>query len=510
MQNLAIHTQNLSYKGILHDLNLTWRQGETIALMGPNGSGKSTLARLITGTILPTSGLVELTANDGPQVWRPNERWQTVALIGQHPRRQCIGASVAEELSFGLINLGLSNREINSRVREMLEAIGLEGKMNQSTATLSGGERQRLVTAAVLAMEPNFVIFDEALSMLDMRSQERILKLLEQTGKNAGKLWITHDPELARTAARLWLLEEGRLEDRGTPEDVLGNPLLCQKFHIRRHGEGLVVKPGAHKDKQDQKEETTSSPKTALQWQQAEIGNRLKLDKMVRWGEFVGIVGASGSGKSTLLESAVGLTVLSKGSLEFKGERLDKRSVTLLRRKIRILLQEAGEYLYDRKVRAAIFWGEKEIDAEVERHYLERFHLDPIFLARSPETLSGGEQQKVALAATLRTEPSVLLLDEPMLGLDAFGREAMTAVITDLISELRTDLTILYVTHDLCEVLPYADRIWLVENGTITLDCAAQVWSQYRQDFQNAGVRLPSGKQEVAKSGGRVRSYEDS
>ncbi len=489
VHDLVINANNLSYAQILHDLNFTWHQGETIALIGPNGSGKSTLARLIAGLIEPTTGYVEITAKGVPLKRGPYGRWQAVGLVGQHPRRQCIGASVAEELSFGLINLGLPNHEVKYQVREIIQAIGMKGKENQSPATLSGGERQRLVVAAVLAMKPRFVVFDEALSMLDVRSEKRIIELLDKRGEGTGKLWITHDPELARKADRLWLLHDGRLWDEGKPENVLDDPQLRQNCHIQNRCEGLEarIKRKTHKSGNTDKTESAIPQSPVLQWLNIEIGNRLHLNKAVLAGEFIGIVGASGSGKSTLLESAIGLIAPSEGSIRVNGQRLDKKNLPAMRRNIRILLQEAGEYLLDRTVRQVIFWGEKGVDSVSERQYLERFDIDPVFLARSQETLSGGERQKVALAATLRTKPEVLLLDEPMLGLDAQGRKAVARVIGDLSSSLTT----LYVTHDLCEVLPYANRLWLVDKGQVVRDCEVEDWDRYREEFRKAGVRIP-------------------
>ena len=115
---------------------------------------------------------------------------------------------------------------------------------------------------------------------------------------------------------------------------------------------------------------------------------------------------------------------------------------------------------------------------------LERFGLSVSMADIAPERLSGGERQKVALAAALRTPPEILLLDEPLLGLDATSR----AGIQKMISEW-DELTILYVTHDLSEVLQDADRIWLVENGKVVLDCPIQRWQEHQEQFRVAGVR---------------------
>ena len=112
-------------------------------------------------------------------------------------------------------------------------------------------------------------------------------------------------------------------------------------------------------------------------------------------------------------------------------------------------------------------------------------HGIPLNLAEVvPEHLSGGERQKVALAAALRTRPEILLLDEPLLGLDAMSRAGIQRMISSW-----EGMTILYVTHDLREVARYADRLWLVENGVVVLDCSIQCWEEHQKQFRAAGVR---------------------
>jgi energy-coupling factor transport system ATP-binding protein len=169
--------ENISY-GVLRELNFFLQQGVVVALMGPNGAGKSTLARILAGLIEPSKGEIRLVKNGVEKSWSEVKRWQEIGLIGQHPRRQTIGATVAEELGFGLLNLGYGIKEARELVKDLAFEIGLGDQLNQSPATLSGGERQRLVLAAILALKPSFLILDEALTMLDERAQERCLEML--------------------------------------------------------------------------------------------------------------------------------------------------------------------------------------------------------------------------------------------------------------------------------------------------------------------------------------------
>jgi len=473
MKVLQVH--NISYHDRLNGASFDWHQGEVIALMGANGSGKSTLARLIAGLIKPTAGEIRLTIDGTTCAWDKVTRWQEIGLVGQHPRRQTIGATVAEELGYGLLNLGHDIQWVRNRVRELASSVGLGGKEDQSPSTLSGGERQRLVTAAILALKPSFLILDEALTMLDARAQANVLELLFQAQSETGQLWITHDPELARLADRLLVIKNGKLIDMGKPQEALINSEMQSLYGFRKFEEKKF--PKAPKERQ-----------AVLEWKQTKYESRLSLNKVVRAGEFIGIVGPSGSGKTTLLDSAIGFILPTEGQLLVCGEQISKASLKTVRRKTRLVLQEAGEYLIGRNVYHEVFYGDSGRDLKAERQerlsFLEGFGISARLAEEAPERLSGGERQKVALAAALRTLPEVLLLDEPLLGLDILSRAAIQTMISTW-----DNLTILYVTHDLREVLQFADRLWLIENGNVVLDCSIECWKEHQEQFRDLGVR---------------------
>jgi ATPase components of various ABC-type transport systems, contain duplicated ATPase len=483
MPSKVLQVKGLGYRNIIKNVTFDLHQGKIVALMGENGSGKSTLAKLLTGLLQPDSGTVQLFEDGNLCSWETHPRWQEIAFVGQHPRRQTIGASVAEELGFGLLNLGFKAREVRTRVKELVSIVGLEGKENQSPSTLSGGERQRLVTTALLALKPAFLVLDEALTMLDQRAQDKIMALLLREKVNIGQLWITHDPELARQADRLLLIKNGHLIDAGDPE-ALEDP-------EQRRNYGIRLSQNQNYPERKKKQEVTNVTKpSVLEWKTAVYGTRLSLDKVVRAGEFIAIMGPSGAGKSTLLESVIGLNLPSEGAFSFFGEVLTRANLAQVRRRNRLVLQEPGEYFIGHTVYDEVFYGQNnkknQREKEVNLNFLLKHGIKPDHVFRAPECLSGGERQRVALAAALQTRPEILLLDEPMLGLDGSGRELINNILTDL----RGRLTVLYVTHDIGEVLEHADRLWLIENGQVTLDCPAESWNEYLHCWQEAGVRI--------------------
>ncbi len=485
----VLQMQNIRYGEILNGVNFDWHQGEIIALMGANGSGKSTLARLIAGLIEPTAGKILLTIDETPCLWNTVRRWQEIGLVGQHPQRQTIGATVAEELGFGLLNLGHDIHWVRDRVRELASSVGLGGKEDQSPSTLSGGERQRLVTTAILALQPSFLILDEALTMLDTVAQAKVLELLFQARTETGQLWITHDPELARLADRLLVINKGTIIDMGKPKDAFTDSKMKSLYSLREvdaNSNSLGAKHSKTKSVEVQGPSDLTQP--ILEWNYTKYESCLTLNKIVRAGEFIGIVGPSGSGKTTLLDSAIGFIMPNEGQLFVCGEKMSKDSLKTVRRKTRLVLQEAGEYLIGRSVYHEVYYEESRRDLLFERQarlsYLESFGIPSRLTEEAPERLSGGERQLVALASALKTLPEILLLDEPLLGLDALSRVGIQTMISTW-----DNLTVLYVTHDLREVLQYADRLWLVENGNVVLDCPIQYWKDHQEQFRAAGVR---------------------
>ncbi len=215
---MRLETENLSFsyggKPVLRDVSISLGSGSFTALLGPNGSGKSTLALILAGLMKEDGGTVSLSLG---------ERRSLCRIVFQNPDNQIIGGSVEEDTAFGPENLNLPPEEIRERVDEALAAVSLLERKKDSPRSLSGGERQRLALASVLALRPEFLILDEASSMLDRRSIEDILPIIrrECRERGLGVLYITHHTEEAVDADRVYILSGGRITSSGTPEEVL-------------------------------------------------------------------------------------------------------------------------------------------------------------------------------------------------------------------------------------------------------------------------------------------------
>jgi energy-coupling factor transport system ATP-binding protein len=205
----------------LCDVSVAVNPGEVVAVVGPNGSGKSTLGRLMKGLVLPTSGTVTV---DGRDTRTDSSAARSgVGLVFQNPNSQIVNAVVEDEVAFGPENIGLPPAEIRRRVDEALRAVDLEGREHSECHSMSMAAKQRIALAAVIAMEPRYLILDEPTAWIEPSGRWRllseVLRWKDRTG--GGVVLITHRMDEAQLAGRVYGLLDGRVEAVGTPVDVL-------------------------------------------------------------------------------------------------------------------------------------------------------------------------------------------------------------------------------------------------------------------------------------------------
>ena len=219
----------------LTDVSLEIKEGEWVAIIGPNGSGKSTLAKIMNGLLVPAAGQVtikDLTI-DEETVW---EARRSVGMVFQNPDNQFVGATVEDDVAFGLENNGVPRQEMITRIEEALAEVRMSEFKDKEPARLSGGQKQRVALASILALRPDIIILDEATSMLDPNGRQEVIAAIRKIKErfNLTVISITHDLDEASLADRILMMQGGRLVQDKKPEEIflMGEQLVAQGLDV--------------------------------------------------------------------------------------------------------------------------------------------------------------------------------------------------------------------------------------------------------------------------------------
>lgn len=406
-----------SDRQVLNGLDLVLNTGEFVAIVGANGSGKSTLSKLLAG-VEPTIGIV-----DRPGAPGLGRRGGT-ALVLQRPEAQMLGARVADDLVWGLP----VGTEVD--VDGLLAEVGLTGLGDRETTDLSGGQQQRLAVAAALARDPQLLIADEVTSMVDPEGRADLIAILAELPRRRGitVVLITHRDSEARAADRVIHLEAGSIvahHPGWMRPEAIARPL---PQHHDANGEALLVV-----------EDLRHTYLIGSPW---EVTALKSVNLRVNAGDGVLIVGGNGSGKSTLAWILAGLVKPTAGRVLLGGEPTYERvgDVGLGFQHARLQLQKAT--VADEIMAVG---GLTVGTAEVGQ-VLDLVTLPREIAARRVDALSGGQMRRVVLASLIASKPELLVLDEPLAGLDPQAREEVLAVLAGL---RQRGATIIIISHDL-------------------------------------------------------------
>ncbi|HFI0028127.1 TPA: energy-coupling factor ABC transporter ATP-binding protein [Streptococcus suis] len=223
-----IEVKNLKYKYdqederyTLNDVSFHVKQGEWLSIIGHNGSGKSTTVRLIDGLLEAESGDIYI---DGDALTIDNvwEKRRLIGMVFQNPDNQFVGATVEDDVAFGLENQGIPLEEMRSRVDEALELVGMTDFKTREPARLSGGQKQRVAIAGVVALRPKIIILDEATSMLDPEGRLDLIKIVREIKERHGMtvISITHDLDEVALSDRVIVMKNGQVESISTPNEL--------------------------------------------------------------------------------------------------------------------------------------------------------------------------------------------------------------------------------------------------------------------------------------------------
>ena len=241
MEQIHLETKNLSYTyhdgtQALKNVNIKIRKGEKIAIMGPNGAGKSTLFSHFNGLNEPTSGHVEI---DGEKIIFERDELikvrQKVGIVFQDPNDQLFAPTVKEDVAFGPMNLGLDYDEVEKRIRESLEMVGMSGFEEKTPHHLSGGQQKRVAIAGIIAMRPDIMILDEPTAGLDPEGVDKVLDILNKLNTEGISIVISsHDIEMVNQFAdKIFVLHDGEIIAEGDKHQIFSNKELLKKAHLK-------------------------------------------------------------------------------------------------------------------------------------------------------------------------------------------------------------------------------------------------------------------------------------
>ena len=504
MENFRIENLSFSYptskdKKSLDNISLRINKGEYIVLCGKSGSGKTTLLRHLKTVLTPHGKRTGEIYFNGTSLKDVDNRQQSskIGYVMQNPDDQIVTDKVWHELAFGLESLGCDQKTMRSRVAEMACYFGIQDWFHRDVAVLSGGQKQLLNLASIMAMQPEVLILDEPTSQLDPIAASDFLNTVRKINTELGTTVIITEHRLEDIfpyADRAIVMDSGKIIADDTPRNI-GKLLFEQKnpmftamptpirVFYNSDGSGdcpLTVREGR----------TWLSKKFETEAQFKEIPCKVIDDDMKNpalslkelWfryekdspdilrgvsleipsGSISAIVGGNGAGKSTTLKSVCGICKPYRGKIKVFGKPVNKfKSGKLFRNCVSMLPQDPKSLFVKNKVLdelAEMTKNKSKINEVAEICQITEL------MNNHPYDLSGGEQQRVALAKVLLTEPKLLLLDEPTKGMDSFFKESFA----DILNKLKNQgITILMVSHDIEFCAKYADRVSMFFDGQV-------------------------------------------
>lgn len=483
----------------LENVSLTIEQGEFLVLCGKSGSGKSTLLRQLKTVLTPNGKRTGEILFRGVPLKQVSDREQSekIGFVMQNPDDQIVTDKVWHELAFGLESLGCDQKTMRGRVAEMACYFGIQDWFHRDVATLSGGQKQLLNLASIMAMQPEVLILDEPTSQLDPIAASDFLNTVRKINTELGTTVIITEHRLEDIfpyADRAVVMEKGRVIADDTPGKVgqllfeQANPMFAAmptpvRVYYGAGGTGespLTVRQGRswlsrrfpNRPEKDAiaappLPEEVKDPALVLK----ELWFRYEKDSPdilrgvsaeIPSGSLYAILGGNGAGKSTTLKAISGICRPYRGKVTLLGKPVDKyKSSELFHGCLAMLPQDPKSLFVKKTVREDLSEMTRD-KSSIER--IAALCQITELLDSHPYDLSGGEQQRAALAKVLLTNPKLLLLDEPTKGIDSFFKETFAEILADL---KKQGITIVMVSHDVEFCARYADIVSMFFDGQV-------------------------------------------
>ena len=515
MEVFTIHHLNFAYpeqeKQAISDLSLSVQPGEFLVLCGPSGCGKSTLLRQLKTVLAPHGRRSGEILFDGRNLDEIGQREQSekIGFVQQSPENQIVTDKVWHELAFGLESLGYDTPTIRRRVAEMASFFGIQTWFYKPVTELSGGQKQLLNLASVMVLQPKVLILDEPTSQLDPIAASDFLATLGKINRELGTTILLTEHRLEEAfgfASRVAVMDGGRLLCTGTPTEVgrelksSGNAMFLAMPAAMRvwaatdskascpvsvcEGRSWLLDYAKMHELKEIPETKNPAPDTELVVSAQELwfkyeqdapdvvkGLSLELHK----SEFLALLGGNGTGKTTSVKLLAGLKKAYRGELSITG-------------RVGLLPQNPQALFVKPTVREDLLEILPKAERKSERlsQVVSLCKLQDL-LDRHPYDLSGGEQQRAALAKILLLNPDILLLDEPTKGLDAEFKQTFGQILRTLQA---SGVAILMVSHDIEFCAKYADRCALFFDGNIVTESTPKTFFSGNSFYTTAANRI--------------------
>ena len=483
----------------MKDVSLSIEKGEYVVLCGKSGSGKTTLLRHLKPILAPhgkRSGEILFGGIPMEQI-SPKDQAAKIGYVMQNPDDQLVTDKVWHELAFGLESLGCDQKTMRARVAEMACYFGIQDWFHRDVANLSGGQKQLLNLASIMAMQPEVLILDEPTSQLDPIAASDFLNTVRKINIELGTTVIITEHRLEDIfphADRAIVMDAGCVVADDTPRNI-GKLLYQQKNDMFTamptpvrvfYGAGgagecpVTVREG--RNWLSRSFSTTPAVIAVPEKNTGEKSKEIALSMKELWfryekdspdilrgvtaeipvGSIYAIVGGNGAGKSTTLRAVCGICRAYRGKLKIFGKPVEKyKTSELFGGTLAMLPQDPKSLFVKKTVREDL--EEMTSDKALIAQLAATCQIEK-FLDSHPYDLSGGEQQRAALAKVLLTQPKLLLLDEPTKGIDSFFKETFAGILQKLKAK---GITIIMVSHDVEFCARYADLVSMFFDGQI-------------------------------------------
>lgn len=494
-------------KKALDHINLKVEPGEFIALCGKSGCGKSTLLRQLKSVMSPHGTKSGEILFYGHKLEDVEFRIQSaqIGYVLQNPDNQIVTDKVWHELSFGLESMGTDNHTIRLRVAEMASYFGIQTWFMKDVTELSGGQKQLLNLASIMAMQPSVLLLDEPTSQLDPIAAADFLATIRKINREVGTTVIIVEHRLEDVvpyADRVVVMERGKIIADDTPRNVgaklksenndmfvaMPSPMQIYAGVENQLECPLTVREGrswltelfqgqdiSYRSIEDNQALKKGDPVVRLKevWFRYEKegkdivkGVSIEVPK----ASMFCIVGGNGTGKSTTLKIMSGILRPYRGKVIINGKDIKKYSNKELFNQNLAVLPQDPQSLFVKKTVELDLWEmmrDKKIPKEEQKKQIQRVaEIVEItdLLQMHPYDISGGEQQRAALAKILLLEPKILLLDEPTKGLDNYFKIKLAEILRKLIGQ---GVTVVMVSHDIEFCARYGDSCSMFFDGDI-------------------------------------------